>query len=103
MAEGFDYCVPVLKSHSCQSMRKPRPGEYTCNCDAYKFPHRFGGGKCTREEYATQYWETFQGAGDCFRCKCFNDQEHYCEVAQGQENASECEALQNLIRLFEIK
>ena len=27
--------------------RAPRKGEYTCTCPAYRFPHRFGGGRCS--------------------------------------------------------
>lgn len=31
-------------------LKKPTRKQKTCNCDAYKFPHRLDGGKC-RELY----------------------------------------------------
>lgn len=45
---------PHMVALSKGRKRKPTP----CTCDAYKFPHRFGGGACTPEtrgEYDDPY------------------------------------------------
>lgn len=83
--------------------RKPRFGEFVCHCRAYKFPHRFGGGKCTGIVIAEQTWEKCWGGGVCATCNALNERERYCEVVEGQEDISECEAYQEFIEYHEIK
>lgn len=34
----------------CRFMRKVRPQRRACGCDAYHFPHRFGGGRCNHPD-----------------------------------------------------
>ncbi len=60
--------------------------QITCNCSAYNFPHRLGGGKCSGSEWAESYFMT---VGEC--CKQCNCNNGGCEVATGQENISQCE------------
>lgn len=69
-------------------MRKPRPGELTCNCNAYKFPHRFGGGRCRGNSIVYQAWAENFGTGACADCM-MNHGDH-CEVDQDQESPAEC-------------
>ena len=52
------------------SRRKPRRGEYVCTCGAYRFPHRFGGGRCSGYFIAVEQWESHYGTGDCRHCNC---------------------------------
>lgn len=35
--------------------KKPKRNQITCNCPAYAFPHRQGGGKCTLPEHCELY------------------------------------------------
>lgn len=85
------------------SKRKPRHGEYVCTCGAYKFPHRFGGGKCSGIHIAENTWNRCWGGGVCSMCNAMNEKERYCEVVMGQENISECEAYQEFINYHEIR
>lgn len=48
--------------------RKPRRGEYICTCGAYRFPHRFGSGRCSGYFIAVEQWESHYGSGDCDLC-----------------------------------
>jgi len=78
-------------------MRPHRPGEYTCTCRAYKFPHRFGGGRCTGV-FLTDNWPQKQ----CYNCPCHQDGAG-CEVAKGAESIKECRIYQEFIEYWEIK
>ena len=54
-------------------MAKKREQE-TCNCEAYPFPHRLGGGKCEAEEWfcahgiMTHHHPEWDGEG-CLDCR----------------------------------
>lgn len=87
------------------SKRKKREGEYTCRCTAYKFPHRFGGGKCTGYVIAKDTWELTYGSGICSTCNCLDESEDskQCDVINGSEDVSECEAFQEFIHFNDIK
>lgn len=84
-------------------MRPVRKGEYVCYCSAYKFPHRFTGGRCSGYDFSQEYWEAHYGAGDCTHCPCFNSREGYeCEVVTGQERVSQCRAFQEFVHVNEV-
>jgi hypothetical protein len=87
--------------------RKPRKGEHVCNCYAYRFPHRFGGGNCTGSWIADETWEANYGCGNpCDNCNNLNEDYNgikYCEVYQGQEEIKECPAYQEFVEYNEIK
>lgn len=87
------------------SNRKKRKGECTCDCSAYPFPHRFGGGKCTGEHIVSQTWEENWGGGVCELCPHHVEELHgkECQVVMGSESIKECEALINFIEDNEIK
>lgn len=82
--------------------RKARKGEYTCNCNAYKFPHRFGGGKCTGIIVVQGHWNTYWGSDEtCSNCNLNNA--HNCEVLSGLEKETECTVFQEFIDYEEVK
>lgn len=85
--------------------RKARHGEHTCHCRAYRFPHRFGGGKCTGIHIAGETWEQCWGGGICSTCNCLRDDHgpKQCDVVNGAESIVECEAYQEFINYHEIK
>lgn len=78
-----------------------------CNCTAYPFPHRFGGGKCTGQQIAEAYFENHGGFGHCKDCHCFSRDRRFgdifCEVVNGQETPEQCPVVQELIAYEEIK
>ena len=73
------------------NMRKPRNYEYTCRCRAYKFPHRFGGGKCNGYCVVYEAWNQYYGRGECFNCNCLVDGE--CQVINGIEKPKNADCL----------
>lgn len=82
--------------------RKHRKGEYTCQCSAYRFPHRFGGGKCTGFGVVVGHWETYYGHDEsCSNCN-LNDG-MTCQVVQGIEKEDQCPIFQEFIDQEEIK
>lgn len=81
--------------------RKPRKGEYVCRCYAYKFPHRFGGGRCKGRNIVEDYWEAHYGTGDCSNCISY--EEGICQVVDGQEEVTECPVWQEFVSYEEIK
>lgn len=84
--------------------RKPRKGEYTCRCGAYRFPHRFGGGRCTGIVIAVQTWESNWGRGICSRCNCLNKTDGIsCEVIEGIEDVSCCNGFIEFVTDNEIE
>ena len=82
-------------------MRKHHRNEYTCNCSAYDFPHRFGGGACNGYYWVADYWEDNWGCNECDGC-IFNEGDH-CQIVEGQDKPKECPALQDFARYEEIK
>lgn len=81
--------------------RKRRKGEYLCHCHAYKFPHRFGGGRCDGFWLVVEQWENNYGGGACHHCNSRDN--HECDVYGGKENINECPVYQDFIRYNEIK
>jgi hypothetical protein len=82
--------------------RKP-VAEFTCNCGAYPFPHRFGGGLCNGWSLVEEWWKN-RACGDC-RNITHDSQTFvpYCQVVEGGENLEECEKLQEFIQKNEIR
>lgn len=76
--------------------KRRRRHQYTCRCDAYHFPHRFGGGKCNGLAVVIQTL----GSAHCQRCHLSNGG---CEVLKGQEHPRECPAVQDFIHFHELK
>lgn len=76
--------------------KKRKRKQITCQCTAYKFPHRFGGGKCSWFRYANHHWNQYYGHCQiCAGCNSFV--EGHCEVVTGQESAKYCAALQEFL------
>lgn len=85
-------------------MKRPkRKGECTCRCTAYKFPHRFGGGKCNGFYIVWNQWNTYYGSGDCENCMSKNNENNTCQVVEGIERVEECEVFQEFVAYEEIK
>lgn len=85
--------------------RKPRKGEHVCTCPAYRFPHRFSGGRCSGFFLVAEQWESHYGSGDCRNCNSLNttDEIPYCEVYEGSERVQGCPAWQEFVHFNEIK
>lgn len=85
--------------------RQRRHYEYTCTCGAYRFPHRFGGGRCSGSWVVDQQWENHYGGGDCRNCNSLNKTEDipYCEVYVGSERVNECPVWQEFVHFNEIR
>jgi len=82
--------------------RKHRKGEHTCDCTAYKFPHRFGGGKCTGFTIVETHWKSYYGYHNaCQSCNNFKDGQ--CDVINGLESIKKCEVFREFINYNEIK
>jgi hypothetical protein len=80
-------------------LRKSRVGEVTCNCKAYKFPHRFSGGKCTGHHLAESAY--YEGDTTCASCPEYS--EHGCAVVDGRESIELCEVFIDFTERNEIK
>jgi hypothetical protein len=80
-------------------MRKKRFGEFTCNCQAYHFPHRFGGGRCSGIHLVE---DTFYSKSD-FCLHCVENTPYGCAVVDGRESPKECPAYQDLVEREEVK
>lgn len=78
-------------------MRKKR-FQVTCFCDAYKFPHRFGGGKCNGLNIVES---CFNSRSLCIHCNLFSVSG--CEVLNGLESTKECPAVQDFLNYNEVK
>lgn len=82
--------------------RRARAGEFICPCNAYPFPHRFGGGKCTGFSIIFEHWHTYWGhCEECQNCNLKNEGE--CEVMEGRERETECPVWQEFVQYNEIK
>lgn len=55
--------------------------QVTCECTAYNFPHRIGGGKCYGRVWCESYREIDSNL--CDTCNCFNN--NSCDVVNGLE------------------
>jgi hypothetical protein len=75
--------------------------EVVCNCGAYSYPHRFGGGYCNGISLVEFFWEKGM-CGDCrFRDNSDWDNCPFCQVLHGREKVVECEQLQEFLRANE--
>lgn len=84
--------------------RVRRRGEHTCDCRAYKFPHRFGGGRCEGYHLAQEHWDKYWGHDStCRNCNNFDDNAHSCEVLNGGESIRTCEIVLEYIAVNEIR
>lgn len=83
-----------------RNQRRSRKGELVCYCRAYRFPHRFGGGKCTLEKWVSRYWSKEPHSPECLDCHSYRFGE--CEVDSGQEGPMECVALVEFIHSGEL-
>lgn len=86
--------------------KRTRKNEQVCLCSAYKFPHRFGGGKCTGKYIVVEYFnETFGKDGECVNCALCNVESGYpyCEVIEGGEPVTGCQIFRDYIRYHSIK
>jgi hypothetical protein len=93
--------TPKWRFRRKKGRRKPI-AEFTCNCGAYHFPHRFGGGACNGANFVEQWWEN-RACGDC-RNITYDSETFapYCKVAEGGESLEECEMLQELMQRNEV-
>ena len=72
--------------------------QITCRCNAYKFPHRLGGGRCSGAKWAENYF--YQIRTECEGCN--SNCETHCEVATGQESITECQAVWETLRIGDV-
>jgi hypothetical protein len=99
---GSNADFPERRLRRKKGRRKP-VAEITCNCGAYRFPHRFGGGACTGILLAEQRWAK-RDCGDCHSI-AYDSQTFaaYCRVVDGGDSLEECEMLQEFMRRNEIR
>jgi hypothetical protein len=94
--------LPKWRLRRKKGRRKPI-AEFTCNCGAYPFPHRFGGGACNGGSLVEQWW----ASGDCGNCGniAYDSQTFvpYCQVIEGGERLEECGTLQEFMRRNEVR
>jgi hypothetical protein len=82
--------------------KRNRRGEWICSCAAYRFPHRFGGGKCDGSWIPVETWEgNYGGRSPCRDCN--SNVQGRCEVADGRESVTVCEAWLEFVDFNEIK
>lgn len=70
---------------------------FTCNCDAYNFPHRILGGKCTAINIVESGWKT----SACEHCNLRS--RSGCDVLRGVERTTECQILIDFLEFNEVK
>ena len=76
--------------------------QYTCNCSAYKFPHRLGAGKCKLINHIkNEFINNYGSAEPCNNCNNFID--FSCQVVGGIESLEHCLIVQEMERACEIK
>jgi hypothetical protein len=99
---AINVLLPSLRFRRKKGRRKPVL-EITCNCGAYPYPHRFGGGVCNGRMLAEQWWEN-RACGDC-RNISYDSQTFvaYCQVIEGGESLEECEMLQEFMQRNEVR
>lgn len=73
-----------------------RKHQVNCDCMAYDFPHRWGGGKCN----GLAIVGLNVGGVECSSCNLFNDG---CEVLRGLEHPRECIYVLNFMEYNEVK
>jgi len=68
--------------------RKRKPySEVVCKCEAYSYPHRFGGGYCNGASLVSYFWDN----GMCGGCSMIDYDDFmggapYCQVLGGRES-----------------
>lgn len=70
-----------MKTEIYLMTKKRKRHQVTCECSAYDFPHRIGGGACTGSGWCGSYKEIDSSL--CEDCNCFESGE--CQVETGQE------------------
>lgn len=85
--------------------RARRRGEHVCDCPAYGFPHRFGGGRCRGTAAVDKVWDANYGAGECATCSQADstDGPPECQVLTGRESVNAAPCWQDYVRVHEIK
>lgn len=71
------------------------PAAVNCQCKAYHFPHRAGGGKCYSSSWAAQFFLNFRQTAICNNCREY--QESGCSVADGREDLAQCVGWKNAV------
>jgi hypothetical protein len=87
-------------------MRQHRDGECICYCRVYRFPHRFGGGRCSGIWIAEVTWADNYGRGECTNCRLLNENnigEPVCEALEGSESVTLGDCWQGFVNYEEIK
>lgn len=82
--------------------RIKREGEYVCTCKSYRFPHRFGGGKCKGYHLALEHWNTYWGWDRICRGCAANDN-GTCQVLDGGERTANCEIVMEFVHVNSIR
>jgi hypothetical protein len=83
--------------------RRRYVSEFTCNCGAYPYPHRFGGGACNGSSLAEQWWND-RDCGDCGSIAYDSETlTPYCQVLEGGESLEECGKLQEFMQRNEVR
>ena len=91
------YEEDILASPVSESYGKHK--QLTCRCKAYKFPHRWMGGKCTGIAFVNWYWfSRNEGRAECENCGSNNEFE--CHVITGQEDVHQCQAIRVVKRFY---
>ena len=74
--------------------KKQRGIQLECDCSAYRFPHRMGGGKCD----GVAMVEKFRWEGDQRICElCVERHDQGCNVIDGLESHQYCEQFRRAI------
>lgn len=73
--------------------------QVTCDCMAYHFPHRFGGGKCNGFSIV----ERNCGGAYCSACPAWLGSEGGCDVLRGVESPESCEYVIEFCEYNEVK
>ncbi len=90
--------------------RKKRRGEVVCRCIAYRFPHRFSGGRCTGIEICRQAVDS--GHRECVGCLHFEVVDYIsedsmsrspCAIVNGQENPLACPIVAEFVGYAEAR
>lgn len=80
-----------------RKFRQRRKGEITCNCGAYKFPHRLMGGRCDGSGWVENFLTTDMSG--CIECRHWDG---WCQVVTGQEHARHSPALIEFLQYEEV-
>lgn len=69
-----------------------------CNCPAYDFPHRFGGGSCNGWFLAK---ECFDNRTSCYGCELLGP--HGCEVISETSHPLHCPYVADFTNEYQVK